>query len=115
MQIQMPFANVPASKKHQAESLYLQMEETLEANPCGGSKPDALHRIQNLVLHLKWTSSLFSEKAGSFAIWAEILYSPRKHVRWNTPHQSGATAIAHFMRCNLVSISDILNRMKDCP
>jgi hypothetical protein len=91
------------------------MEQCLQANSWGGSNPDALRQMQTLGLHLKWTSSLLGEKAGSLVHWAEILYSPRRHARWTSAYQSGAEAVAHFMRCNLVSIKTIIDRMSDCP
>jgi hypothetical protein len=104
--------NVPASAKEQAHALYLEMESCFEANLAGGTNPHALNQLQTLALHLKWTSSLFSEKAASFAHWAEVLYSPRKHSRWNTACESGQERVAHFMRCDLASISIILCRME---
>lgn len=108
-------AVVPASAKQQAHTLYEQMERCLEANPYGGSNPNALRQLQTLARNLEWTSTLFLEKASSFVHWAEILYSPRKHAAWNTPRESGAGRIAHFMRCELVSIGDILGRMDNSP
>src|SRR5258708_3959842 len=104
--------NLPPSAKQQAHALYLEMESCLEANSGGGTNPHALRRIQTLALHLKWTSSLFSEKAASFAHWAEVLYSPRRHTRWSTAYESGQTRVAHFMRCDLASIWIILCRME---
>jgi hypothetical protein len=97
----------------QAHALYLELEQCLEGNPGGGSNPEALHKMQSLGLHLKWTSGIFAEKVGSLLGWAAILYSPRKHVRWNSPYQSGAEAVAHHMRCDLASIRIILWRMID--
>jgi hypothetical protein len=104
----------PISRKQQAQTLCAQLEECLDANPYGGANPAALRQIETLGLHLKWTSNRFSEKVGSLLGWAAILYSSRKHRPWDTPHQSGAQAIAHFMRCDLMSIETILGRMEDC-
>lgn len=96
----------------QAHTLYLELVHCLEANPGGNSNPEALHKMQSLGLHMKWTSSHFTEKVDSLLCWAAILYSPLKHARWDSCYQSGAQAVAHFMRCDLASIKIILWRLE---
>jgi hypothetical protein len=101
------------SDQQQCQTLYLQLRQCIDANSSGGSNPDALNRIRAIGLDLKRTYSLFSEKVDSLICWAEILYSPRRHTRWNSSYQSGVEAIAHFMRCDLGSIGDILSRISE--
>jgi hypothetical protein len=95
-------------RKQEAQALCTQLEDCLEANPSGGTNPAALRQMETLGLHLRWTSDCFSEKVGSLLNWAAILYSARKHQPWHTAQQSGSQAVAHFMRCNLVSIRTML-------
>jgi hypothetical protein len=101
--------NIPTNQ--QAHNLCRQLEQCLAANPGGRFNPEALRDMRSAGLQLMKTSGLFEEKVGSLLIWANILYSPRKHARWDTPYQSGAEAIAHFMRCDLSSIKTIAWRM----
>lgn len=103
------------ARKQEALTLCSQLDACLETNPYGGTNPAALRKMETLGLHLKWTSSLFSEKVGSLLSWAAILYSPRRHRSWDTPHESGAQAVAHLMRCDLISIRTILGRMEGLP
>jgi hypothetical protein len=53
------------------------------------------------------------EKTDSFLCWAEILYSARKHQRWSSSDQGGAEAIAHFVRADLVSLEQCIDRIPD--
>ena len=107
----LPVPTDHVSPQERAEALCLQLEQCLENHPGGGSDLGALHEMQSLGQQLKWISSLFAEKVGSLLGWADILYSPRKHARWNSSYQSGAEAVAHYMRCNLASIKTIIWRM----
>ena len=96
-------------------ALCLELEQCLKANPGGGANAEALRRMRGLGLQLKWISGTFSEKVDSFLGWAEILYSARKHARWNNAYQSGAEAVAHFMRCDLASLRIIIGRWEGAP
>jgi hypothetical protein len=105
--------NEQISTNQHAHNLCLRLEQCLAANPGGGSNPEALLEMRSAGLQLTRTSGLFEEKVSSLLIWADILYSPRKHARWSSPYQSGAEAIAHFIRCDLASIKTILWRIDD--
>lgn len=107
--------NTPSAlnpRKQEAQTLCSQLEACVEANPYGGTNSAALRQMETLGLHLKWTSNLFSEKVDSLLGWAAILYSPRRHKPWDTSVQSGAQAVAHYMRGDLVSIRTILRRIE---
>ena len=51
------------------------------------------------------------EKTDSFLCWAEILYSARKHQRWSSSDQGGAETVAHFVRADLVSLEQCIDRI----
>ncbi|MGD1105980.1 MAG: hypothetical protein ABR865_02985 [Terracidiphilus sp.] len=99
--------------KQQAYTLYLQIQQVLDAHPGGGADPDSLHDIESLGRQLKWKSSLFDEKVDSLLIWAGVLYSPRKHARWDAPMISGSDRVRDHILQDLVSIKDIIERMSD--
>ena len=96
------------STKQQAYALHLQIDQFLDSHPGGGANPDSLREIESLGRHLKWTSSHFDEKVDSLLNWADILYSSRKHARWNTRLISGVDQVRGFIRQDLASLKFII-------
>jgi hypothetical protein len=89
------------------------LEARFEENSSGGPYSGILQELQQVGRNLKHLSPIAVEKTDSFLSWAEILYSARKHHRWSSPYQGGAAAVAHFMRVNLVSLKECINRIPD--
>lgn len=101
------------SRKQQATALIQAMEECLEQNRHSGANPSALRRMQELASELQAFGGPFGEKPGSIAAWAETLWSPRKHSRWNTVVESGADRVRQFMLHDLVSLRSLNDQMQD--
>lgn len=96
----------------QADDLYREFENCLLTNPGGGLNLDALRTMKSLGWRLKRFSGALDEKVDSLLGWAEILYSSRKHARWDTHYETGAQKVAHFMRCDLASLRIIIDRLQ---
>jgi len=89
------------------------LEARFEENSSGGPYGEILQELRQIGQNLKHLSPITVEKTDSFLSWAEVLYSARKHQRWSSPYQGGAEAVAHFMRVDLISLKQCIDRIPD--
>jgi hypothetical protein len=73
----------------------------------GRDDPPTLRRIEDIVRSLYGTSDttgIVDLKLSEVRSWAEVLFTERKHERWN----GGAEGIKHFIRMNCSSLKTMI-------
>ncbi len=101
------------SQKQRAATLIDSLERCLEENNSCGPNPHALRQVQDIAGELHRMGGPFGEKPGSITGWAELLWSHRKHARWDTVAESGADRIRQFMLHDLFSLRSLNHQMRD--
>jgi hypothetical protein len=113
--------NSQVSKIEHAEAICRQIEEVIDHNP-GSSRscPEALRQIKSLghaltQMHAQTDIALVLEdKVGTLLIRADELYDPHTYVFYDFSRKvPREEQLRHWMRCDLFSISTIVNTTRD--
>ncbi len=81
-----------------------EMERVIDEYPGGGSNPEALRRIKAAAFSMEGLSAYAAEKLGSIESNAAILYSPRRHQRWDASGVSGTDQMRSFILADLMTL-----------
>jgi hypothetical protein len=81
-----------------------EMERVIDEYPGGGSNPEAMRRLKDAAFSMEGLSAYGEEKLGSIEGNATILYSPRRHQRWDASGVSGTDRIRSFILADLMAL-----------